>query len=318
MEIVKLLTCEDDFGIQADAASCLQELFHGKDFFFAEGEHEPLTLLQKHDQEACLSVLYERSYLEWMVKPFRDSATCPNQPGANNAMIHMTDFLSNCVLNHGYRAKYFVLKDDLMGTIMQLCHRKEKILQIASVRFLLACIQVKAKTAAPFYQRYIVKKDLFKHVFECFFANPADDMLKASICHLVDFVGSENFTTLVAYIATQYGDKLRACTYCKDTFLQILKKYEYNLDFPNQDQFTNDLAGAQMSQQQVKFLENKHEESYFDEDDDDDAHVSPAVAAATALCAAPAAIILAGPPNNNAPRPVVDQQDENPQKRMKI
>ena len=86
---------------------------------------------------------------------------------------------------------------------------------------MLACLQVKQKESAPFYHRYIVQNDLFKYVFACFFANPADDMLKASVCHLMDFIGSENLKVLVKYIATQYGERLRVrmsawCVLCSN------------------------------------------------------------------------------------------------------
>merc|ERR1712032_953704 len=264
--IFNLLTCEEDRGIQADAATSLNELFHGKDFFFegAPSEHDPmvkrevknetLTQQQNRDKEACLSILYER-YMVWIVQPF--SATC--RPGTHNAMIHLTDFLSNCVLNHGYRAKYFILQNRLLDTVVQLCDRKEKTLQIASVRFLLACIQV--KESAPFYHRYIAKNDLFRRMFACFFA-------------------------------------------------LILRKYAQNEDFEhNKDQFTKDDVGVKMSQDQLRYLENQREESYFDEDDSVPAR-PPAAAAFSSAAAAPLP--------HTQPSPATHFLDENPFKRRKI
>lgn len=313
--IINLLTCEEDRGIQADAATSLNELFHGKDFFFegAPSEHDPmvkrevkneaLTQQQNRDKEACLSILYER-YMVWIVQPF--SATC--RPGAHNAMIHLADFLSNCVLNHGYRAKYFILQNGLIDTVVQLCDRKEKTLQIASVRFLLACIQV--KESAPFYHRYIAKNDLFKRMFACFFATSADDMLKASICNLIDVIATLNCKVLVKYIAKQYGERLRACAYCKETFALILRKYAQNEDFEhNKDQFTKDDVGVKMSQDQLRYLENQREESYFDEDDSVPAR-PPAAAAFSSAAAAPLP--------HTQPSPATHFLDENPFKRRKI
>ena len=77
----------------------------------------------------------------------------------------------------------------------------------ASIRFLLACIKV--KESAPFYHRYIARNDLFKRVFDSFFASPADDMLKASICNLIEVITMQNSKVLVKYIAKQYGERLR-------------------------------------------------------------------------------------------------------------
>ena len=40
----------------------------------------------------------------------------------------------------------------------------------------------------------------------------------------------------------------QACTYCQDTFTQILRKYEQNEDFEhNKDQFAKDGAGVQVA-----------------------------------------------------------------------
>ena len=176
MGIISLLIFEADPGIQADAATSLNELFHGKDFFPGQNEQEQrvLTPAQVKHKEACLAMLYER-YMVWIVKPFQDSAKCPvsnpgrsgslvwycffllfslslpagfsdvvvadappdiriPRAGANNAMILLSDFLSNCVLNHGYRAKYFILQNRLIDTVVQLCERKEKILRIGLFR----------------------------------------------------------------------------------------------------------------------------------------------------------------------------------------
>ena len=64
-----------------------------------------------------------------------------------------------------------------------------------------------------------------------------------------------------------------------------------------------------MSEDQIRYMENKREESYFDEDGDD--LVPPhAAAALNAVAAAPLA--------NAPPRMPADFPDENPYKRRKI
>lgn len=65
-----------------------------------------------------------------------------------------------------------------------------------------------------------------------------------------------------------------------------------------------------MSEDQVRYLENKREESYFDEDGDDDLVPPHAAASLNAVAAAPLAIA--------PPRMAADFPDENPHKRMKI
>ena len=40
---------------------------------------------------------------------------------------------------------------------------------------------------------------------------------------------------------------VQACTYCKDTFAQILRRFDKNEDFEvNKDQFAKDGAGVQV------------------------------------------------------------------------
>merc|ERR1712032_1179703 len=103
---------------------------------------------------------------------------------------------------------------------------------------------------------------------------------------------------------------LRACAYCKETFALILRKYAQNEDFEhNKDQFTKDDVSVKMSQDQLRYLENQREESYFDEDDSVPAR-PPAAAAFSSAAAAPLP--------HTQPSPATHFLDENPFKRRKI
>jgi hypothetical protein len=55
----------------------------------------------------------------------------------------IVDLLCFCVQHHGYRAKYHVLRKNVVEKVLRLLGRREKWLVVAGVRFLRTCIGTK-------------------------------------------------------------------------------------------------------------------------------------------------------------------------------
>ena len=62
----------------------------------------------------------------------------------------IVDLLCFCVQHHGYRAKYHVLRKNVVEKVLRLLGRREKWLVVAGVRFMRTCIGTKD----DFYYRY--------------------------------------------------------------------------------------------------------------------------------------------------------------------
>ena len=102
---------------------------------------------------------------------------------------HACDLLSFCVRAHTYRMKYFVLRNNLVGRILELMKYEDKFLKLAALRFVRACVGVRD----DFLNRHLVKKDHLAPVFALFKANhPKDNLISSAIIDLVEYIRSEN------------------------------------------------------------------------------------------------------------------------------
>jgi hypothetical protein len=102
---------------------------------------------------------------------------------------HACDLLSHCVKTHTYRMKYFVLRNNIVGRVLELLKYDDKFLKLAALRFVRACVGVKD----DFLNRHFVKKDHLTPVFALFVANhPKDNLISSAIIDLVEYIRTEN------------------------------------------------------------------------------------------------------------------------------
>lgn len=87
---------------------------------------------------------------------------------------HLCDLLCFFITHHTFRSKYFVLSS-LIGThVSKLFHTKHKHLRLAALRFFRAILGKND----DFYNRYLVKNDMFRAVLEvCWDERGRDNLL---------------------------------------------------------------------------------------------------------------------------------------------
>ena len=133
------------------------------------------------------------------------------------------ELLCFCVQNHSFRIKYYVLRNNIVEKVLNLMQRREKYLVVAAVRFLRACVGLKDE----FYNRYIIKNNLFAPVMKVFVANGDKyNLLNSAVLELVDFIRRENIKALVAHLVETYETMFSSVTYV-DTFKLLKVKYEH-------------------------------------------------------------------------------------------
>eukprot|EP00249_Psilotum_nudum_P024111 c29096_g3_i1 orf=446-3331(+) len=139
---------------------------------------------------------------------------------------NICEILCFCVQHHSYRIKYYILRKNVIEKVMQLTQRREKYLVVAAVRFLRTCVSRKDE----FYNRYIVKHDLFQPVVRAFLANGSRyNLLNSAVLELFDFIRMESIRSLTSYIIEKYSDKLAKVDYI-NTFQQLKLKHEQLLE----------------------------------------------------------------------------------------
>lgn len=206
------------------------------------------------------------------------------------------ELLSFCVKAHQYRMKMYLLRSRVLGNVLKLikassiprCASGDRCLKLAALRFLRAVLSVDEDS----YYRHIIHDDLFGPVFEAFRTNPVgDNLVSSSIVEMCDFINSKNIYSLIEYIVTQhlsatgtkspvpsledvsspYVNTLTCFRHAYEKLLHDKRSADHNNErLSNTDNHGRVVMNEKALEDQRKFKEVDHEESYFDCDDDED------------------------------------------------
>ncbi|XP_013118614.2 serine/threonine-protein phosphatase 4 regulatory subunit 3 isoform X1 [Stomoxys calcitrans] len=120
------------------------------------------------------------------------------------------DILSFCVEHHTYHIKNFIIQKDLLKRILVLMKSSHTFLVLGALRLLRKIVALKDE----FYNRHIVKGNLFAPVVDAFIRNNGRyNLLESAILELFEFVKLEDIKTL--------------CVYFVETFSKIFDEIEY-------------------------------------------------------------------------------------------
>lgn len=194
-----------------------------------------------------------------------------------SSLVHICDLMSFCVKSHTYRMKYFVLRNKVVGTVLQTLGRRDKFLQLASIRFFRACVGIKDE----FYNRYIVKSNLMAPLLSLLCENAGrDNLITSAILELLDFLRTDNVKSLIENVVEKFEQELQQAG--RTAIFQALNtKYEQNREYlEGKDREVAGQGGAsaptRAQQGRKRLQEEDEDEAYFNESDDDDEGPQPA------------------------------------------
>lgn len=79
-----------------------------------------------------------------------------------------------------------------------------------------------------FYNRYLIKNNLFKPVLKLFVSNGYRyNLLDSAIIELFDYIRSEEITSLITHIIENYWDILKNINYVQ-TFTDLKRAYDHS------------------------------------------------------------------------------------------
>jgi len=211
------------------------------------------------------------------------------------------EILAFCVQHHGYRIKYFILRHNIVQKALHLVFTQRKghvnrhvvnnQLTLTVMRFVRACVGLKDE----FYNRHLVKNNLFDPIMKAFHANGNRyNLFNSSVIELVDFCRRENVKSLVAHLVESHRDKFSNADYVS-TFKDLVRKYEQNIDSerPNEERETSQ---QQQQAQPWRRMQESDDDAYFNESDSEE-NVEPP----PALSASDMAVDIGpSPPPNNS------------------
>lgn len=136
------------------------------------------------------------------------------------------ELLSFCVEHHTYHIKNCILNKDLLRRILVLMKSTHKFLVLCALRFMRKLIALKDE----FYNRYIIKGNLFAPVVDAFVFNKGRyNLLDSAIIEMFEFIKLEDIKTLCSHVVENYGKSLDNICYVQ-TFKALKLRYDQHQD----------------------------------------------------------------------------------------
>ncbi|XP_068683455.1 serine/threonine-protein phosphatase 4 regulatory subunit 3-like isoform X1 [Montipora capricornis] len=183
----------------------------------------------KMEKSEFLSFFYKHS-MHVMTAPLF-ATTCDDKPSkddyVNNVTLgHILELLTFCVEHHTYHIKNYVISKDLLRRVLVLMKSQHKFLVLNSLRFLRRIVGLKDE----FYNRYIVKGQLFDPVISAFKENGQRyNLLNSAIVELFEFIRLEDIKSLCSHVCAKYTPYFKEVTYVS-TFKGLVQRNEQEQD----------------------------------------------------------------------------------------
>lgn len=201
--------------------------------------------------------LFYGEYIKKLVEPLNSDKS--DIDGSDSVKEAICDILSFCVNHHGYRAKYFLLGNNIPGRVLTLLKLKQKHLVLAAVRFIRAFVGAKD----DFFNKHLTKRNLFEPIIQVFKENgPKYNLLNSSIIELFEFIRKENIKHLVQHIVESYGDFFKTVDYV-DTFKLLLLRHDQNQEVGSDAALTRSSSNGSTTEREEEEFE------YFNTDDEE-------------------------------------------------
>ncbi|XP_050407275.1 serine/threonine-protein phosphatase 4 regulatory subunit 3A isoform X1 [Patella vulgata] len=235
-----------------------------------------LATANKTEKTEFLSFFYKHSMHVLTAPLFANTVDdVPSKDDYQTAQLLslILELLSFCVEHHTYHIKNYIISKDLLRRVLVLLKSRHSFVALCALRFMRRIIGLKE----DFYNRYILKGNLFKPIVEAFKANgDRYNLFNSAMIELFEFVKVEDVKSLCGHIVENYINELESVKYVQ-TFEALKKRYEQqqdrlkdrlNIDRPFSDFSQNALVrNNNRFRRDVRTLEEE-EEMWFDQDEE--------------------------------------------------
>lgn len=182
------------------------------------------------------------------------------------------ELLSFCVEHHTFHIKNCILNKDLLRCILVLMKSSHTFLVLCALRFMRKIIALKD----DFYNRYIIKGNLFAPVIDAFIRNNGRyNLLDSAILEMFEFIKLEDIKVLMSHVVENYGKVLDEVDYVQ-TFKALRLRYNQHQDklkdrektSHNLDSVPSILRTGRLRREPRQL--DEEEEMWFNEEDDFD------------------------------------------------
>ncbi|VDD81859.1 unnamed protein product [Mesocestoides corti] len=188
----------------------------------------------RSEKTEFLSFFYKRC-IGTLTKPLFENTIheVPLNDNYHCALVlsNVLELLIFCIESHTYHMKNYCLHRDLVKRVLVLLRSTHKFLVLSALRLLRKVVQMKEE----FYNRYLIKNNLFKPVIDLFAANGHRyNMIDSAIIELFEYLHMEDITSLINHVVKEYWDVL-----CDITYVNTFKKLKERFDASNRPSRTD-------------------------------------------------------------------------------
>nr|XP_033793807.1 serine/threonine-protein phosphatase 4 regulatory subunit 3B isoform X5 [Geotrypetes seraphini] len=201
-----------------------------------------------------------------VVESNKSNTVCPDNYQTAQLLALILELLTFCVEHHTYHIKNYIMNKDLLRRVLILMNSKHTFLALCALRFMRRIIGLKDE----FYNRYIIKGNLFEPVINALLDNGARyNLLNSAVIELFEFIRVEDIKSLTAHIVENFYKALESIEYVQ-TFRGLKTKYEHEKDRQNQK-----LSSVPSILRNNRFRRNTRaleddEEMWFNEDEEEE------------------------------------------------
>ncbi|XP_069464160.1 serine/threonine-protein phosphatase 4 regulatory subunit 3B isoform X2 [Ambystoma mexicanum] len=201
------------------------------------------------------------------------STICPDNYQTAQLLALILELLTFCVEHHTYHIKNYIMNKDLLRRVLNLMNSRHTFLALCALRFMRRIIGLKDE----FYNRYIVKGNLFEPVINALLDNGTRyNLLNSAVIELFEFIRVEDIKSLTVHIVDNFYKSLETIEYVQ-TFKGLKTKYEQEKDRQNQKlNSVPSILRSNRFRRDTRALEDD-EDMWFNEDEEEegDAVVPP-------------------------------------------
>ncbi|KAM6271963.1 serine/threonine-protein phosphatase 4 regulatory subunit 3B isoform 4-T4 [Spheniscus humboldti] len=196
----------------------------------------------------------------------KSNTICPDNYQTAQLLALILELLTFCVEHHTYHIKNYIMNKDLLRRVLVLMNSKHTFLALCALRFMRRIIGLKDE----FYNRYIIKGNLFEPVINALLDNGTRyNLLNSAVIELFEFIRVEDIKSLIAHIVENFYNALESIEYVQ-TFKGLKTKYEQEKDRQNQKlNSVPSILRSNRFRRDARALE-EDEEMWFNEDEEEE------------------------------------------------
>lgn len=218
--VIEGMICDTDMGAAVQLMGIIRTLLDPENMLASVNKSEKTDFLN-HFYKHCMHVF---------IAPLL-SNTVHNSPEKTDSCTVQVlglilELLSFFVEHHTYHIKNYILAKDLLRRILVLIKSRHTFLKLCALRFMRKIIALKDE----FYNRYIIKGNLFCPVIDALISNyDRYNLLNSAILEMFEFIKIEDIKSLCTHVVENFATTLDKITYVQ-TFKALRMRYEQHQD----------------------------------------------------------------------------------------